>query len=109
RHTRFSRDWSSDVCSSDLNGRCGNLVAEERNHHRAGLVLQLGYQENQIGGEAVEGSTHPARSRDRLIAPALKDDLVAGSKLENTTQDMDGSSGNQTVRRARAVDLKVVE
>src|SRR5690606_40132147 len=20
RHTRFSRDWSSDVCSSDLNG-----------------------------------------------------------------------------------------
>src|SRR5690606_41195469 len=22
RHTRFSRDWSSDVCSSDLNG-CG--------------------------------------------------------------------------------------
>src|SRR5690606_40117200 len=23
RHTRFSRDWSSDVCSSDLeNGRC---------------------------------------------------------------------------------------
>src|SRR6266511_3306671 len=22
RHTRFSRDWSSDVCSSDLTGRC---------------------------------------------------------------------------------------
>src|SRR5690606_40231029 len=21
RHTRFSRDWSSDVCSSDLDGR----------------------------------------------------------------------------------------
>src|SRR5207302_6193810 len=21
RHTRFSRDWSSDVCSSDLSGR----------------------------------------------------------------------------------------
>src|SRR5690606_39398443 len=21
RHTRFSRDWSSDVCSSDLHGR----------------------------------------------------------------------------------------
>src|SRR5690606_2761361 len=21
RHTRFSRDWSSDVCSSDLNGK----------------------------------------------------------------------------------------
>src|SRR5690606_39596693 len=22
RHTRFSRDWSSDVCSSDLSRRC---------------------------------------------------------------------------------------
>src|SRR5690606_39649924 len=22
RHTRFSRDWSSDVCSSDLGGEC---------------------------------------------------------------------------------------
>src|SRR5690606_39805945 len=22
RHTRFSRDWSSDVCSSDLNQAC---------------------------------------------------------------------------------------
>src|SRR5207302_2873770 len=27
RHTRFSRDWSSDVCSSDLEG---NRAVEER-------------------------------------------------------------------------------
>src|SRR5690606_40269066 len=25
RHTRFSRDWSSDVCSSDLRARTGRL------------------------------------------------------------------------------------
>src|SRR5690606_39825077 len=25
RHTRFSRDWSSDVCSSDLHGVCNTL------------------------------------------------------------------------------------
>src|SRR5690606_39707276 len=25
RHTRFSRDWSSDVCSSDLEFRLGGL------------------------------------------------------------------------------------
>src|SRR5690606_39606720 len=25
RHTRFSRDWSSDVCSSDLGGRGGKF------------------------------------------------------------------------------------
>src|SRR5207302_3951559 len=26
RHTRFSRDWSSDVCSSDLESGCGKTV-----------------------------------------------------------------------------------
>src|SRR5207302_4206526 len=26
RHTRFSRDWSSDVCSSDLTGWTANVV-----------------------------------------------------------------------------------
>src|SRR5690606_41099351 len=25
RHTRFSRDWSTDVCSSDLGNRAGRL------------------------------------------------------------------------------------
>src|SRR5690606_40328673 len=26
RHTRFSRDWSSDVCSSDLVGTAGHIL-----------------------------------------------------------------------------------
>src|SRR5690606_40798166 len=26
RHTRFSRDWSSDVCSSDLDFSCGSAA-----------------------------------------------------------------------------------
>src|SRR5690606_39702648 len=29
-HTRFSRDWSSDVCSSDLSGGLGNHVSAGR-------------------------------------------------------------------------------
>src|SRR5690606_39671077 len=28
RHTRFSRDWSSDVCSSDLLGKMGYLFLD---------------------------------------------------------------------------------
>src|SRR5690606_40363652 len=37
RHTRFSRDWSSDVCSSDLfvDRLVGNLV-QRSTHHRGG-------------------------------------------------------------------------
>src|SRR5690606_40163452 len=30
RHTRFSRDWSSDVCSSDLHSRMALAVAAAR-------------------------------------------------------------------------------
>src|SRR5215475_14418585 len=33
RHTRFSRDWSSDVCSSDLGERNG--IAVRREHTEA--------------------------------------------------------------------------
>src|SRR5690606_39592973 len=42
RHTRFSRDWSSDVCSSDLNvaGICA-LVSTEKHADALGLVAGL--------------------------------------------------------------------
>src|SRR5690606_40986607 len=30
RHTRFSRDWSSDVCSSDLRKRLTRILADKR-------------------------------------------------------------------------------
>src|SRR5207302_5590820 len=40
RHTRFSRDWSSDVCSSDLNAEydsiTGRLASEDQ--HLRGLI-----------------------------------------------------------------------
>src|SRR5690606_40100202 len=47
RHTRFSRDWSSDVCSSDLHG---DQVFQERDLH-GGVVDQ-----------------HPAMPAERLLA-----------------------------------------
>src|SRR5690606_40779307 len=46
RHTRFSRDWSSDVCSSDLinrNGRNGLFQVPESSAHRNPLPA---YQRN---------------------------------------------------------------
>src|SRR5690606_40498174 len=44
RHTRFSRDWSSDVCSSDLNPRAalcfywGSMEAQVRVEGRVSMV-----------------------------------------------------------------------
>src|SRR5690606_41132615 len=38
RHTRFSRDWSSDVCSSDLRHFVpGEGLAKGLSHHSAGI------------------------------------------------------------------------
>src|SRR5690606_40462970 len=49
RHTRFSRDWSSDVCSSDL-------------HHHAVAGLQRRAQQDVFTGE-------PRREAEPVPAP----------------------------------------
>src|SRR5690606_39403493 len=38
RHTSFSRDWSSDVCSSDLSRGIGPLL--ESHQHNIGQILR---------------------------------------------------------------------
>src|SRR5690606_39733923 len=68
RHTRFSRDWSSDVCSSDLASSLGGdvdgMLAEAVTLHENTLVKipeQLSY---------VEASTLPCaatRSEERRV------------------------------------------
>src|SRR5690606_40223042 len=53
RHTRFSRDWSSDVCSSDLVALLPRLVGHarelqqvlEHNAHRGGIA---NYETSQL-------------------------------------------------------------
>src|SRR6266511_4916932 len=45
RHTRFSRDWSSEVCSSDLIAAIGDLHCEPAgsNLHASGKVVAPGF------------------------------------------------------------------
>src|SRR5690625_7643108 len=38
RHTRWPRDWSSDVCSSDLYQRCRRYVCDLDNGGNAGIA-----------------------------------------------------------------------
>src|SRR5207302_6579543 len=53
RHTRFSRDWSSDVCSSDLEIEVGELVVTHalrvRSHAGAQGYVVLGKEEPLLG------------------------------------------------------------
>src|SRR5690606_40470573 len=54
RHTRFSRDWSSDVCSSDLaigGETTVELVVEHRGQPAAAGLLRHGYHGQAVGGD----------------------------------------------------------
>src|SRR5439155_11564585 len=58
RHTRWPRDWSSDVCSSDLADRGGHLAADVAYRRRDGrdpdLALVDGFgrsEERRVGKE----------------------------------------------------------
>src|SRR5690606_39717607 len=72
RHTRFSRDWSSDVCSSDLAGILveraghgdGKLPGQETNSKIEFRIVVFGPATHQ----------HPVlRSRQRaFLEPAMK-------------------------------------
>src|SRR5690606_39333323 len=56
RHTRFSRDWSADVCSSDL-----GLVGNAHEHHRGGEAFAVPGGAPGAGVAAVRatGDAHP--------------------------------------------------
>src|SRR5690606_19442198 len=62
RHTRFSRDWSSDVCSSDL---CGRVDAT------GGITLNGQHAPRTISstepGDDVPGNGLPAKSGERTL------------------------------------------
>src|SRR5690606_40229162 len=50
RHTRFSRDWSSDVCSSDLK----KVLVAAGDTFRAAAVDQLTIWANRLGVDIVK-------------------------------------------------------
>src|SRR5690606_40062250 len=53
RHTRFSRDWSSDVCSSDL-----LLMSITRGHHGKTVFLGLHFHFQKIRTVIVKAITN---------------------------------------------------
>src|SRR5690606_40019363 len=70
RHTRFSRDWSSDVCSSDLSDPA--LVAPDR------YAAEIAFHWHGAGRtEALAATLEAARVAERLSAPAEQAQLLA--------------------------------
>src|SRR5690606_40182666 len=79
RHTRFSRDWSSDVCSSDL--KTPSVSAAER------------FVSTQ-GGSGRQDGTGP-----KFQAGGLGQDGYQGSALDSRTDGAIGPDGRSEERR----------
>src|SRR3712207_8551982 len=59
RHTRYWRDWSSDVCSSDLGAEV--IEARERVEVPAGLRVQVRDAAREEVERSAEAAARPAR------------------------------------------------
>src|SRR5690606_17548617 len=84
RHTRFSRDWSSDVCSSDLEVRVLRRVED---------------LEQRRGGVALEG-------RAQLVHLVEQEHRVLGARLADALDD--AARHGADVRAAVAADVGLV-
>src|SRR6266508_2361950 len=108
RHTRWPRDWSSDVCSSDLgppicgDGGMGALITsavhrlrcpEEANLRAPESVLSLHLGFVRAGAELIETNTFGANRR-KLAQHYLEDELEqinsAAVKLAREARDVSG-------------------
>src|SRR2546422_4766687 len=86
RHTRCSRDWSSDVCSSDLGGAAGELAGAD--HLRdlllhalhAGLPLLAGVRLDLRAEAGAAGSRHRADPGRRLFLGIAHGGGAAGGR-----------------------------
>src|SRR5207302_3752629 len=77
RHTRFSRDWSSDVCSSDLAQACrptgkaygldmtGDMLALARENQKKAGVTNVEFLKGEI--EAIPLPANSVRSEERRV------------------------------------------
>src|SRR5690606_12127471 len=67
RHTRFSRDWSSDVCSSDLRTRAAHCLQELLRQHP-----KIRLTGNRVGHERLTGySLHLVLHGGKIMVESL--------------------------------------
>src|SRR5690606_40076995 len=73
RHTRFSRDWSSDVCSSDLAaGGVGSLLSQWARHLGARVIGTVG-SEPKVDLAQRYGCSHVIQYRQEDFVARVND------------------------------------
>src|SRR5690606_40252985 len=91
RHTRFSRDWSSDVCSSDLvtvqDGKYlvvrGCRVALAEPPHYQVLAVLDGYAAHPLHGRGCI-AVRAARSEERRVGKEWSSRVVTGDFIKRS-------------------------
>src|SRR5207247_5382137 len=70
RHTRSTRDWSSDVCSSDLDEPAVQLLARAQRRLRALPLRHVAHERADVHEPALVAE-HVRVDADPLLAPVL--------------------------------------
>src|SRR5690606_40920633 len=91
RHTRFSRDWSSDVCSSDLSIPNHQDVArfDVADVHPGESFLDLGAQRR---GDHHPEVLHQVAKKDALVG-VVPDQIASRATLGDRKSVVKGRSG----------------
>src|SRR5690606_39944868 len=85
RHTRFSRDWSSDVCSSDLVNRLDALVGWWNAQSLARQFLLAGGLVSAAGAVVVAAFVTVLRSEERRVGRGWRRERAAVGAGEECT------------------------
>src|SRR3546814_5471472 len=98
-------DWSSDVCSSDLNLRVEKQVEEERRHQVVAMVAQCDLVESLLFGERVQRAAAQARAqrahglafrhhaRDHRVGVLLEDPVFDAERFQVLRQHVFREAG----------------
>src|SRR5690606_39420648 len=95
RHTRFSRDWSSDVCSSDLPRRTAHHL---RGATSAAYGAALAGATGHLAGEFREGVGQEEVAPDQLVP-----DGCSGREVVTAVQEAPVGEIGRASRRDRGV------
>src|SRR5438876_2020505 len=97
RHTRWTGDWSSDVCSSDLKMHTGQIVEHQRDALGKALLVELLLDADPVSVQLIHGGIQvvlvevfggliQATGRGQQGAASVIDQGQFGAGKQNTTQ-----------------------
>src|SRR6266511_5795371 len=110
RHTRFSRDWSSDVCSSDLDRDDvpRDVVLEARDHEVGGdlAVLRVQVEDPEVAAGDVLEAIHVGHElgvRPRHVGEGGAERLDLGAQLPDLLPEIGLGHGKARMRTGRLI------